>query len=215
MRRTIELLQQKLSDPTKQLSKGAKAFMKSAVLAYEQAAKASIGMPTYTDSVTLQFQAGNDIPTVPLSGYQLVHRVCYVPKSATSGTTAGGFFATLSNLDLAPFVGSQSFFRVKSVTSWTVPRQDGNVNQGSFAGVSVPGQSGPDGTEALPIWSENFQPVGLGFAGIKTLFPLGDFPQYSDTGTAVVITNHYTSLGNTGGVTGVPVVFHVEIETLI
>jgi len=203
------------ADPTRVAGPRIIAFLKRAQHHYELAVKASIGMPGFSDCVTTQREGPRDIPTVPLSGYQLIKRVCYVPKSATQGTTAGGFYATLSNADLAPFVGPATFFRVSKITSWSVPRQDGNANQGTFAGVSVPAGDATQGTENLPIWSENFTPVGQGFASIVTQFPLGDFPQYADNSTAQVLCLHYTSLGNTGGITGIPVVFHVEIETLI
>lgn len=216
MKERLLALKQYLSDPLRTTSKEIRDFAKNACRQYELAVKASIGMPTYSDSVTTQFEASPDIPTVPLAGYQLVSRTCQVSKSATSGTTAGGFFATISSADLAPFVSpSSKFYRVKRVTSWTVPRADGNVNQGSFAGVAVPATQGNNGNTVAPIWSENWTPVGKGFAGIVTLFPLGDFPQYDAGATAIIILSHFTSLGNTGGVTAVPVIFHVDIECLI
>lgn len=202
------------SDPTRQASPRIIAFLKRAQHHYDLAVRASIGMPGFSDCVTTQTEGPRDIPTVPLSGYQLIKRVCYIAKTATNGSTAGGFFATLIPTDLAPFVGPSQFFRVSKITSWTVPRADGNVNQGTFAGVSVPAGDQTLGTENLPIWSENFTPVGQGFASIVTHYPLGDFPQYNDTGSGT-ICNHFTSLGGTGGVTGIPVIFHVEIETLI
>jgi len=205
-----------LSDPTRRPSPRVVKFVNAAIEQYELAVKASIGMPTYSDSVTLQYEAPKDIPTVPLDGYQLVQRVCYIPKNATLGTTAGGFYADLTTADLAPFVGVNKYFRIKRVTSWTVPRADGNVNQSCFAGVSVPVSDGnPAGTEVLPIWSENWTPVGQGFAGIVTQYPLGDFPQVQTGGTNQTILSHFTALGGAGGVTGVPVVFHAEIECLI
>lgn len=203
------------ADPTRQASPRIIAFLKRAQHHYDLAVRASIGMPGFTDCVTTQTEGPKDIPTVPLSGYQLIKRVCYVPKSATNGNTGGGFYATLLPTDLAPFVGTPvSFFRISKITSWTVPRTDGNVNQGTFAGVSVPAGDQSQGTETMPIWSENWTPVGQGFASIVTRYPLGDFPQLQDTATTV-ICNHYTSLGGTGGITGIPVIFHVEIETLI
>jgi len=214
MKERLELLKNYLSDPNRQTSAPIRKFVKSAITQYELAVKASIGMPTYSDSVTTQVEAGTDIPTIPLSGYQLIQRTCQVVKSAASGTTAGGFFATLSSADLLAFVSpSSKFYRIKKVTSWTVPRADGNLAQGTFAGVAVP-QSSAAGNTVQAIWSENWTPVGQGFAGIVTRFPLGDFPQY-DAATSVNILNHFTSLGNTGGITGVPVVMHVEIECLI
>jgi hypothetical protein len=202
-------------DPLRKPGPKALEFLKRAIAQYENALKASIGMPGFSDCVTTQGEASKDVPTVPLQGYQLIKRVCYVPKLATLGATAGGFYASLFNTDLASFVGSQAYFRVSKITSWTVPRQDGTANQSTFAGVSVPAGTESGGTENLPIWSENFTPVGQGFAGIVTRYPLGDFPQYSEIGATVLICNHFTSLGGTGGVTGVPVIFHVEIETLI
>lgn len=204
------------SDPHRQPSPRIIAFLKRAQHHYDLAVRASIGMPGFTDCVTTQTEGPRDIPTVPLSGYQLIKRVCYIAKSATQGSAAGGFFATLSNLDLAPFTGTNNaFFRVSKITSWTVPRADGTANQATFAGVSVPAGDASQGTENLPIWSENFTPIGQGFPSIVTHFPLGDFPQYADNSTSQVICNHFTSLGNTGGITAVPVIFHVEIETLI
>jgi len=204
------------SDPTRRASPQVVKWMQNACATYKGHVERSLGMPGYSDSVTTQREASPDIPTVPLGNFQLVQRTCYIPKSATSGTAAGGFFASLNDSDLAPFVAQNSgtYFRVKKVTSWTVPRADGNFAQGTFAGVAVLGSAGTNG-EVMPIWSENFTPVGQGFAGIVTQYPLGDFPLYTTSGTPVLILNHFTSLGGTGGISGVPVVFHVEIETLI
>lgn len=213
MKMRLEGLLAFLADPTKQASKRVREFVQDAVDSYELAMKASVGMPTYTDCVTLQGQAPVDIPTLPLDGFQLLQRVCPVTKLAALGTTVGGFYAELTPSDLAQFVGS-SYFRVKKVTSWTVPRADGSLTQGTFAGVQVPVGTEAGGTENLPIWSENWQPVGQGFAGVVTQYPLGDFPQYLSTATAA-ITRHYTALGGVGGIINVPVVFHVEIEYLI
>jgi len=204
------------SDPTRKASPQVVKWMQNACATYKGHVERSLGMPGYSESVTTQKEASPDIPTVPLGNYQLVRRVCYVAKSAVSGTSAGGFYAGLTDTDLTPFVSPSSgtFFRINRVTSWTVPRADGNANQGTFAGVAVPGSAGTNG-EVMPIWSENFTPLGKGFAGIVTQFPLGDFPLYTTSGASVLILNHFTSLGNTGGITGIPVVFHVEIETLI
>lgn len=204
-------LQEYLSDPTRQPSQRVVDFYNRAVADYEKSVKASIGMPTYSDSVTLQSEASKDIPTLSLDGYQLVHRICLVEKLATLGTTAGGFYANLIGTDLAPFT-KNTFFRLKSVTSWTGTTA-GSVGSG-FAGVQVPVGTSSDGTEVMPIWSENWTPIGQGYAGIKTMYPLGDFPQIANTATAV-ICSHFTALGGAGGVTGVPVIFHVEIECLI
>jgi hypothetical protein len=203
-----------LSDPFRKPTRTAKSFLKDAIAQYELIYKASLGMPTYTDNATLQAEASNDIPTVPLSGLVPIQRTAYIVKSATQGATAGGFFTTLVPGDFSPWCSQANVFRVKKMTSWTVPRVDSGVNVASFAGVAVPASAGSAGTEVLPTWSENFEPVGQGFAGITTTFPLGAYPLYltSDTTT---ICSHYTSLGGTGGVTGVPVVFHVVIETLI
>lgn len=205
------------SDPTRQPSARVAKFLNNAIAQYEKSVKASIGMPTYSDSVVTQVSGPRDIPTVPLSGFQLIERLCYVPKLASSGSTAGGFFANLLASDLTPFVNPSSgkYFRVKKVTSWTVPRQDGNINQGNFAGVSVPASTGTQGTEVMPIWSENYTPPGQGFSSIETRYPLGDFPQVSAEGADVTILSHFTSLGNSGGVTNVPVIFHVTIECLV
>jgi len=202
------------SDPNRQASPRIIAFLKRAQHHYDLAVRASIGMPGFTDCVTTQNEGPRDIPTVPLSGYQLIKRVCYVPKTATSGSAAGGWFAPLTPFDLAAFVGPNNFFRISKITSWTVPRADGNVNTAIFAGVAVPAGTETSGTETMPIWSENWTPVGQGFASIVTHYPLGDFPQYQDSSTTA-ICYHYTSLGNTGGISGIPVIFHVEIETLI
>jgi len=215
MKERLEGLKTYLSDPTRRPSPRVVKFVKAAIAQYETAVKASLGMPTFSDSVTLQHEAPKDIPTVPLDGYQLLQRTCYLTKLASSGTTAGGFFAQLVASDLAAFVGTQKYYRVRKVTSWTCPRADGTANQSSFAGVAVPVSEGTAGTEVMPIWSENWTPLGQGFAGIVTQYPLGDFPQLSTTQTTVNILTHFTSLGGTGGVTGVPVVFHVEIECLI
>jgi hypothetical protein len=210
----VEALKLQLSDPKRKPSKAAKSFLKDAIADYRAAYERSIGMPTYTDNATLQFEASNDIPTVPLSGLVPVQRTAYITKLAVLGTAAGGFYSTLTPTDLGEWVSSANAFRVKQITSWTVPRVDGNVNQASFAGVSILTSSGSSGTEVLLTWSENFEPVGQGFAGIVTKFPLGAYPLYLTTETAV-ICSHYTSLGNTGGVTNVPVIYHVVIETLV
>jgi hypothetical protein len=204
------------SDPTRKASPQVVKWVQNACATYKGHVERSLGMPGYSESVTTQTEASPDIPTVPLSNYQLVRRVCYVPKIASSGNTGGGFFAQLNDTDLTPFVspGSGTYFRISKVTSWTVPRADGNAIQGTFAGVAVSGSAGTNG-EIMPIWSENYTPIGRGFAGIVTRYPLGDFPLYTTSGAAVPILNHFTSLGGTGGVSGVPVVFHVEIETLI
>lgn len=219
MRSTILQLQEYVrSDPTRAPGQNVVVWINKAVRRYENAFKASIGMPTMSDSVTTQMDAPFDIPTVPLSGYQLVQRLCYIPKLASQGTAAGGFFAKLDSADLAPFLSGQTgvkFFRINRVTSWTVPRADGNANQGTFAGVSVPVTEAAGGTEVMPLWSENWSPIGKGFAGIITQYPLGDFPQLTSDGGSVNILAHYTSLGGTGGVINVPVVFHVLIESLI
>lgn len=189
-----------------------RSWLKGASDMLEAAAKASIGMPSYSDGVTSQFEAPPDVPTLPLEGYQLVQRTCKVDKLANSGTAAGGFYADLIASDLKNFTGNQ-YYRIRSVTSWTTQRGDNTANT-SFAGVSVPVQYGSSGTEVMPIWSENKTPIGKGFAGIKTVFPLGNFPLYSDADTTIVCS-HFTSLGGTGGVAGCPVVFMVEIEALV
>lgn len=217
MRDTVFLMKEYLtSDPHRKPQQHIIKWVNSAVEQYEKAFKASIGMPTTSDSVTTQHDAPLDVPTVPLSGFQLVQRLCYIPKLASEGSAAGGWYAALNSVDLNPFVSSQSkFYRVNRVTSWTVPRADGNANQGTFAGVVVPATEGAGGTEVMPLWSENWSPIGKGFAGIVTQYPLGDFPQLTTEGASVNIVRHFTSLGNTGGVTNVPVVFHVLVECLI
>lgn len=189
-----------------------RSWLERASAMLDVAAKAAIGMPAYADGVTSQYEAPTDVPTLPLDGYQLVQRWCLVPKLASSGTTAGGFYADLIASDLKDFTTNQ-YYRVRSVTSWTTSRGDNSGNT-SFAGVSVPVQYGTSGTEVMPIWSENRTPIGQGFAGIRTDFPLGDFPLHSEADTTI-ICSHFTSLGGTGGITGMPVVFMVEIEALI
>lgn len=211
MKERLEGLKTFLSNPNRVPSKRVMEFYNDAVREYEKAVKAGIGMPTYSDSVTTQFEAPRDIPALPLDGFQLVSRVCLIEKPATGGTTAGGFYATLIGTDLAPFT-TNTYFRLKRVTSWTGTLY-GNVGS-SFAGVAVPVSIASDGTEVMPIWSENWTPVGQGFPGIVTNYPLGDFPQIANTSTATILS-HFTSLGGTGGVTGVPVIFHVVIEALI
>lgn len=212
----IEQIKLDIHSPFRKPTKGAKAFLKEAIAEYERVLKASLGVPTYTDNSTLQYEAPNDIPTAPLSGLVPIQRTAYVTKNATAGTTAGGFYCDLIASDLSNWIGTSTgkYFRVKSVTSWTVPRADGNAQQGTFAGQQVPVQYGSSGTEVLPTWSENWEPLGQGFAGIVTKFPLGGFPLYSAADTTV-ICSHFTALGGTGGVTNIPVVFHVVIETLI
>jgi len=205
-----------IEDPFRKPNKAAKSFLRDAIADYKATQERMVGMPSYTDNTTLQYEGPNDIPTVPLSGLVPIQRTAYIVKTATQGTAAGGFYATLTSNDLASWVSTTaSIFRVKSITSWTVNRTDGTLTQGTFAGVSVPVSSGSSGTEVTPIWSENFEPIGQGFASIVTKFPLGGYPLYSAAGTAESICLHFTSLGGTGGVTGVPVVFHVTIETLI
>jgi hypothetical protein len=197
--------------PDKKLRKCLKSWIET----YEKAAKASIGLPTVSDSVTTQREAPKDIPTAPLSSFQLLSRTCYLVKLASSGTTAGGFYATLNTNDLNLYIGTNKTYRVKRVTSWTAYRADGTGNSG-FAGVQVPGADGSSPSDSIiPIWSENYTPIGQGYAGIVTEYPSGDFPYYSISATPTTILNHFTSLGGTGGITGVPVVFHVQIECLI
>lgn len=210
----INLLKTILNDPLRKPSRSAKSFLKDAIADFHRTQQASLGTPTYSDNATLQREASNDIPTVPLSSLVPIQRTAYIVKSATGGTAAGGFFVNLVPSDFDPWCSSTNVFRVKKIKSWTVTRPDGGANQASFAGVSVLTQSGSSGTEALPTWSENWEPVGQGFAGIETTFPLGAYPLYLTSENAVIAT-HYTSLGSTGGVTGIPVVFHVVIETLI
>lgn len=210
LKETIIGIQAYLSNPTRRVTKPVRDFVQKAVLSYENAVKSSIGMPTYTDDVTRQREAPSDIPTLPLDGYQLIQRTCLVTKLATGGTAAGGFYAELRSGDLADFVKSV-YFRVKMVRSWTATTV--NAVGSGFAGVSVP-VADNSGTEVLPMWSENWTPVGKGFAGVETSYPLGDFPLLSTTTSGLILT-HYTSLGGSGGVTGVPVVFHVTIECLV
>jgi len=211
MKERIEGIISFLSDPMKRVPQHIAVFVNKAIATYERAVKATIGMPTYSDSVTRQVEAPVDIPTIPLEGYQLLQRTCLVNKLASSGTTAGGFYATLKASDLQPYT-KNAYYRIRKVTSWT-----GTIgsNVGSqFAGVQVPVGTASGGTEVMPIWSENWTPIGRGFAGIVTEFPLGDFPQFS-TGDSNEILSHFTALGGAGGVTGVPVIFHVEIECLV
>lgn len=183
---------------------------------YENAVKASIGMPTLSESVTTQREASADIPTVPLDGFQLVRRTCYIPKLANEGTTAGGFYASLISSDLKDFVGTNNTYRIAKVTSWTTSRGDNSGNT-SFAGVSVPATNGSSTSDSImPIWSENRTPIGVGFAGIVTEYPLGDFPFYNGgAASPLLILTHFTSLGGTGGISGMPVVFHVVVDCLI
>lgn len=211
MKSRLEGLKAYLSDPCRQPSPRVVAFYNGAVATYEKAVKASIGMPSYADSVTRQKEAPADIPTLPLDSYQLVSRTCLVEKLASQGTTAGGFYANLIGTDLAPFMKT-AYFRLKRVTSWTCNLPD-KVGTG-FAGVSVPVSIASDGTEVMPIWSENWTPIGRGYPGIVTEYPLGDFPQIANTSTSVILS-HFSALGGTGGVTGIPVVFHVEVECLV
>jgi len=211
MKETIEHLIRYLSDPTKKVPQAVGEFVNKAVSAYEKAVKASVGMPTYSDSVTQQFEAPTDIPILPLAGYQLVQRTCLVNKLASLGNSGGGFYADLVVSDLAPFV-KNSIFRVNKVTSWTGSIYGATGSQ--FAGVQVPVGLASGGTEVMPIWSENWTPVGQGFAGIVTRYPLGDFPQYASVDSNTILS-HFTSLGGAGGVTNVPVIFHIVIECLI
>jgi len=218
LRNIITAIENDFNDPMKKPTKLAKAYLREAVAQYELAYKASIGMPTYTDNSTLQYEGPNDIPTAPLSGLVPIQRTAYIVKLASQGTTAGGFYVDLIASDFVPWTSSTTgkYFRVKDITSWTCNRADGALTQGTFAGVNVPVQFGSSGTEALPAWSENWEPIGQGFASIKTCFPLGAYPLFSGVSTdTTIICSHFTALGGTGGVTGVPVVFHVTIESLI
>jgi len=218
LRTIIDEIKADVHSPFRKPSKGAKSFLKDAIAKYEQVLKASLGVPTYTDDSTLQYEAPNDIPTAALSGLVPVQRTAFIKKLASQGTTAGGFYCDLVASDFVDWTSSNTgkYFRVKEITSWTVPRADGAVNQASFAGQQIPVQFGSSGTEVLPAWSENWEPSGQGFAGIKTKFPLGGYPLYSGVSTdTTIIASHFTALGGTGGVTGVPVVFHVVIESLI
>jgi len=216
LRRIIAHIKSDIYSPHRKPTAAARSYLKEAIALYEEVLKASLGVPTYSDDSTLQYEAPNDIPTAPLSGLVPIERTAYVVKKAASGTTAGGFYVDLIASDLVDWIGTSTgkYFRVKKVTSWTVPRADGTLTQGTFAGVSVPVQYGSSGTEVLPTWSENWEPTGQGFAGVVTKFPLGGFPLYSGADTTV-ICSHFTALGGVGGITGVPVVFHVVIETLI
>jgi hypothetical protein len=182
---------------------------------YDDAERSNVGMPSGSESVTTQTNAPTDIPTMPLSGFQLLERKCYIVKPASSGTTAGGFYAELKTTDLSPYItGTSIVFRVKEVRSWTVTSANG-VHTG-FAGVSVAARDGSSSTDSItPIWSENWTPIGQGYAGIITKYPAGDFPYYTETTDLTPILTHFTSLGGTGGVTGIPVVFHVIIEYLL
>lgn len=214
LRQRLQELQLFLSSNPKKVVQDSKvrSWLSRASEMLDSAMKSSIGMPSYSDGVTSQYEAPPDIPTMPLSGYQLVQRMCMVTKLATSGTTAGGFYVDLIASDLKDFTTNE-FYRIRKVTSWTSSRGD-NTGNTSFAGVSVPVQQGAAGTEVMPIWSENRTPIGKGFSGIVTTFPLGDFPLYSDKDTTLICT-HFTSLGGTGGITGMPVCFMVEIEALV
>jgi len=215
----IDDIQALFNNPFRKPNKAAARFLRDAIEQYERAVKATLGVPTYTENVTLQYEAPNDIPTVPLSGIVPISRTAYIVKLAAEGSAAGGFFCKLTVADLSNWVSTYDaakYFRIKKLTSWTCPRQDGNVGQGTFAGVSIPVSASSTGTEVTPAWSENWEPVGQGFAGIVTKYPLGGYPLYSLVGdSSISICSHFTSLGGTGGVTGIPVVFHVEIETLI
>jgi len=218
LRNIIDAIKRDFNDPTRKPSKAAKSFLKDAIAQYEQVLKASLGVPTYSDNSTIQREAPNDIPTAPLAGLVPVQRTAYIVKLASQGTTAGGFYADLVASDFVNWTSSTTgkYFRVKKIRSWTVPKADGAVQQGTFAGQQIPVQFGSSGTEVLPAWSENFEPIGQGFAGVETQFPLGAFPLYSGVSTdTTIIASHFTALGGTGGVTGLPVVFHVTIESLI
>jgi len=219
MKAIIDDIQALFNSPFRKPNKAAARFLRDAIDQYERAVKASLGVPTYTEDVTLQYEAPNDIPTVPLANIVPIQRTAYIVKLADQGTTAGGFYAKLIVSDFTDWVSTTSgakYFRIRKITSWTCPRADGSLTQGTFAGVTVPVSASSTGTEVLPAWSENWEPVGQGFAGIVTKYPLGDYPLYSLVGDASIsICSHFTSLGGTGGITNVPVVFHVEIETLI
>jgi len=210
LRERVEAIKQRLSH--EKLPKKGNRVYKWFRQMDEIVSRASIGMPNYSDDTTLQYEASRDIPTLPLDGSQFVQRTCYVPKIANLGTAAGGFYAELKVSDLAPFVASGTPFRISEFTSWTGPL---GSSPAEFSGVSIAVQSGSQGTEVMPCWSENWTRIGEGYSGIRTVYPLGGFPLWVATQANEVIGTHFTSLGGTGGITGHPVIFHVVIEALI
>lgn len=217
MRTNLQMIQNQMEEGIAQGRRPSAKLLQvleSWVQTYETSVKASIGMPTTSESVTTQTEAGPDIPTLPIDSFQLIRRTCYIEKIANAGTTAGGFYAELKSNDLNVFLGTNKSFRINKVTSWTVARGD-NQGNATFAGVSVPAVNGSAESDSImPIWSENRTPVGIGFAGIVTHYPLGDFPLYTGTNQSLILT-HFTALGGTGGIAGMPVVFHVVIDCLI
>lgn len=170
----------------------------------------NVGPTNLSDDVMSIRSAPHEIPAVALSGFQFLERRVRVTKLATSGTAAGGFYASLLPTDFSLY--TTSLFRIKKITSWTASVNSGTDSQ--FAGLNTLEAQGSSGTEALPSWTEDFTRIGNGYAGVEVSYPMGDFLLFADTATAA-IANHYTSLGGTGGVTGIPVVFDVIAEVCI
>jgi len=170
----------------------------------------NVGPTNSRDDVMSIRSAPHEIPAVALSGYQFLERRIRISKLAILGTAAGGFYASLIPTDFSNY--TTAYFRIKRITSWTAPVNSGTESQ--FAGLNTVVATGAEGTEALPSWTEDYTRIGNGYAGIEVTYPMGDFLLFAETGTAV-IANHYTSLGGTGGASGIPVVFDVIAEVLI
>lgn len=169
-----------------------------------------VGPTNLIDDVVSVKEAPFDIPPLALKGFQFLERRVRIYKSATFGTTAGGFNAILAASDLAGY--SAGSFRIKRIVSWTAPTNAATESQ--FAGLLLAGSSGSDGTEALPTWVENFTRIGSGYAGLDVSYPLGDFLLFTNSATTTIAT-HFTGLGGAQGVSGIPVVFDVWLECLI
>lgn len=177
-----------------------------------------VGDSTLSDDVTTLSEAPFDLPPVPYNNSTLLERKCRVQKLANQGTVGGGLSAYLTVGDLATYTGGTNGpFRVKEVTSWTIPRYNSGASAAEFSSVNVPLQSGSTGTEVMPTWASNFTRVGEGFSGLVTKFPLGDLPLFSAPEGSLNILQHFVGDGFTGGSATdfLSVVFDVVIECLI
>lgn len=178
-----------------------------------QIASADVTTPSLSDDVTVLTEGALDLPPVPRSGSQVIERKVRIFKQANAGTTITGFYAPLTTTDMNPF--TQGYARLKQVESWTIPRDDGKGNV-EMSSVQVLHQEGASGTEVMPTWSTNWTRVGQGYSGIKTDFPLGDFPLFP-TGSTVNLVNHFVGIGGSGASATdfLWVVFDVVLECLI
>lgn len=177
-----------------------------------------VGDSTLSDDVTTLSEAPPDIPPVPYNNSTVFERKCRVQKLANQGTVGGGLSAYLTVADLIPYTqGSSNPFRVKKVTSWTLPRYNSGASAAEFCSVNIPLQSGNAGTEVMPTWASNYTRVGEGFTGLVTQFPLGDLPLYVASEGTTNILQHFATDGFMGASATefLSVVFDVVLECLV